>query len=293
MSRLAAHPSRWFYLLLLCAALAWPLGCAPPAPPPPPATADLSITVSEPDGAPLGGAVVEVDGRTATTDQSGVAAFSGLQPGDVTIIIAAGPDRELTAQETLRQGANALAYTLEYVYQAIGLDDLARFRLRLTQTYGTEAETFAEAAVDRESASAHWNFGDGELVILEGKMAYIKHEGYWSPIDGYVIEAVAGIFAAMAAEYLEGLETSVWQLTTDDLTASFLRAASANGYDCRVYEVLCPCPDEALASYTAFVIASGPFAGRLTRFEYNFDTEATLVTDLWDFNGDFVIESPY
>lgn len=218
--------------------------------------------------------------------------FSGLQPADVTIIIAVGPDRELTAQETLRQGANALAYTLEYIYKAIGLDDLARFRLRLTQAYGAVAETFAEAAVDRESASAHWNFGDGELVILEGKPAYIKHEGHWSPIEGYVIEAVAGIYAAMAVEYLEGAEASLRQLTMDDLTASFLRAANANGYDCRVYEVLCLCPDEAPISYTAFVIASGPFAGRLTRFEYNFDTEATLVTDIWDFDGEFEIEQP-
>jgi hypothetical protein len=77
------------------------------AAPPPPSTATVQVTVHDAAGNPVSGAVVTLGSQSVTTGANGVATFTNVQPGSVTVTISASGFQNATQTVTATAGQTA------------------------------------------------------------------------------------------------------------------------------------------------------------------------------------------
>jgi hypothetical protein len=252
--------------------------------------AAVKVTVKNASGKPIAGLTVTVGGKTGQTDASGVVRLTGVEPQGEAAIAMSGLGYDVTRREGLKKGDNEFSYTLATPWQAADLDKIGRLRFRYTQRQGAESEVLTEAAIER-GVGAHWIFGDEQLIAL-GKTSYISYEGGWVKVQqGGVAGTLADIYLGMADDFLVEMETVAEQLAGDGLVGRYVGTATVNGYSCRHFEVEWISSDWS-GTYKIWLVASGSYAGHLTRVEYEVGPSAYTVIDLWDFDGDFKIGEP-
>ena len=236
-----------------------------------PQTATLEITVEDTAGAPLSGIQVAVDEKTATTGEDGVAALSDLTPGTATVRLSGEGYEPVEWAMQLEPGDNAVTQQLRAEPLAVlppdGLDAL---QIRVESVVG-EISHLTEATLVNELGS-HWDFGHAELIVLLDDV-YLREDDdgalgfrYYGAAPLAAVTPPASGYLEMAQSQFDAIASFHEWIATDDALVRPAGSDVANEYECRVYTVRWA-DDPDVFGYTVWVVADGPHAGRITRYE--------------------------
>ena len=261
-----------------------------------PQTATLEVMVEDIAGAPLSGIQVAVEEETATTGEDGVATLSDLMPGTATVRLSGEGYEPIEWVMELEPDDNAVTQQLRAEPLAVlppdGLDAL---QIRVESVVG-EISHLTEATLVNEQGS-HWDWGHAELIVLlDG--AYLREDDdvtlgfkYYDATLAEITPPVSGYLEMAQSQFDQIAFFHEW-VATDDALIRPAGSDVANGYECRIYTVrLVDAPDAF--GYTVWVVADGPHAGRITRYEQVIpESDSTLIVDLYDFDEPLMLTRP-